>query len=213
MGPEEEAEFAVYVTERRDRVRRTAYLLCGDWHRADDLTQLAFVKLYGAWDRVRDKGALDAYVRTSLVRSVVDESRRPWRREQFVDEVPEVGSGRTADVDLSAVIADRAVMREALEQVPPGQRAVLVLRYYEGASVAEAAAILDCAEGTVKSQTARGLVALKAALAGLGALPDDPRSGAAPARPAARPPAADRTDDEDEGGVRGDRPERSDPPR
>ena len=168
MRPEEEAEFAVYMTERRDRVRRTAYLLCGDWHRADDFTQLAFVKLYGAWERVRDKAALDAYVRTSLVRSVVDESRRPWRREQFVDEVPEHTG---TEADLAAVVADRAVMRAALEQVPPGQRAVLVLRYYEGASVAEAAEILELAEGTVKSQTARGLAALKVALAAMGALP------------------------------------------
>jgi RNA polymerase sigma-70 factor (sigma-E family) len=173
VRPEEEAEFAVYVTERRDRVRRTAYLLCGDWHRADDLTQLAFVKLYGAWERVRDKAALDAYVRTSLLRSVVDESRRPWRREQFVDEVPDAGGGG----DLSAAVADRAVMRAALEQVPPGQRAVLVLRYYDGASVAETAEILELAEGTVKSQTARGLVALKSALASMGALPEHPQSG------------------------------------
>ena len=64
MSPEEEAQFSVYVNARRDRVRRTAYLLCGDWHRADDLTQIAFVKLYGAWADIRDYAALDAFVRT-----------------------------------------------------------------------------------------------------------------------------------------------------
>ena len=85
MSPEEEAEFSAYVTARRDRVRRTAYLLCGDWHRADDLTQIAFVKLYGAWQQIRDRAALDAFVRKCLVRATVDESRRPWRRERAVE--------------------------------------------------------------------------------------------------------------------------------
>jgi len=179
VGPEEEAEFAVYVTARRDRVRRAAYLVCGDWHRADDLTQIAFVKLYGAWQGIRNRAALDSFVRSCLVRAAVDESRRPWRRERAVEvlpEVPDVG-------DLSGLVADRAVVRQALEEVPPGQRAVLVLRYFEGSSVAEVAQILDCSEGNVKSQTARGLTALKAALNRVGALPDRPvvgekRSGA-----------------------------------
>ena len=179
MGPEEEAEFAVYVTARRDRVRRTAYLICGDWHRADDLTQIAFVKLYGAWQGIRNRAALDSFVRSCLVRAAVDESRRPWRRERAVEvlpEVPDVG-------DLSGLVADRVVVRHALEEVPPGQRAVLVLRYFEGSSVAEVAQILDCSEGNVKSQTARGLTSLKAALNRFGALPDRPvvgekRSGA-----------------------------------
>ena len=168
MGPEEEAEFAVYVTARRDRVRRTAYLICGDWHRADDLTQIAFIKLYGAWQGIRNRAALDSFVRSCLVRAAVDESRRPWRRERDVEVLPEV-----PDVsDLSDLVADRAVIRQALEEVPPGQRAVLVLRYFEGSSVAEVARILDCSEGNVKSQTARGLAALKAALIRLGAVQD-----------------------------------------
>jgi len=168
VGPEEEAEFAVYVTVRRDRVRRTAYLICGDWHRADDLTQIAFVKLYGAWQGIRNRAALDSFVRSCLVRAAVDESRRPWRRERAVEVLPEV-----PDVsDLSDLVADRAVIRQALEEVPPGQRAVLVLRYFEGSSVAEVARILDCSEGNVKSQTARGLAALKAALIRLGAVQD-----------------------------------------
>lgn len=177
MGPEEEAEFAMYVTARRDRVRRTAYLICGDWHRADDLTQIAFVKLYGAWQGIRNRAALDSFVRSCLVRAAVDESRRPWRRERAVEVLPEV-----PDVtDLSGLVADRAVVRQALEEVPPGQRAVLVLRYFEGSSVAEAAQILDCSEGNVKSQTARGLAALKAALIRLGAVQDPLRTGEKPA--------------------------------
>jgi RNA polymerase sigma-70 factor (sigma-E family) len=162
VGPEEDAAFSEYVTGRRDHVRRTAYLLCGDWHRADDLTQIAFVKLYGAWDRIREHGALDAYVRTCLVRATVDESRRPWRRERAVEVLPEVADS----FDLASVIADRELVQAALAQVPAGQRATLVLRYFEGLDVAGVAAAMGCSEGNVKSQTARGLAALKKALAG-----------------------------------------------
>jgi len=177
VGPEEDAEFAAYVAARRGVVRRTAYLLCNDWHRADDLTQIAFVKLYGAWQRIRDRGALDAYVRSCLVRAVVDESRRPWRRERAVEAVPDT----PAPSDTASTVADRELVRTALAQVPLGQRTVLVLRYFEGLDVAAAATALGCSEGNVKSQTARGLAALKVALAELGwtgALLDDPAPGA-----------------------------------
>ena len=165
MGPEEEAEFSVYVTARRDRVRRTAYLLCGDWHRADDLTQIAFVKLYGAWAQIRDRAALDAYVRRCLVRATVDESRRPWRREHATEVLPETAVESGPSADIASGVVNREVVRQALEAVPPGQRAVLVLRFFDGMDVAATAAALECSEGNVKSQTARGLAALKVALA------------------------------------------------
>ncbi len=164
MGPADDAQFADYVTARRATVRRTAYLLCGDWHQADDLTQTAFVKLYGSWHRVRDRAALDSYVRTCLLRATVDESRRPWRRERAVDAVPDT----PAPSDIASTVADRELVSHALAAVPPGQRAVLVLRYYEGLDVAETAAALKCSEGNVKSQTARGLAALRRALAARG---------------------------------------------
>ncbi|MEO7127046.1 MAG: SigE family RNA polymerase sigma factor [Nakamurella sp.] len=162
-----DAEFSAYVAARRDAVRRTAYLLCGDWHKADDLTQTAFVKLYGAWDRIRDRGALDAYVRSTLVRATVDESRRPWRRERAVDAVPDQPalSGTGSAVDIASMVANREMVHAALASVPAGQRAVLVMRYFEGLDVAATAQSLGCSEGNVKSQTARGLVALRAALA------------------------------------------------
>lgn len=185
-----DAEFSAYVAARRDAVRRTAYLLCGDWHQADDLTQTAFVKLHGAWHRIRDRGALDAYVRSTLVRATVDESRRPWRREVAVDAVPEQpalsGTGSAASTaaasaasglgsgsffgtapaaDIAQLVTNRELVRAALASVPSGQRAVLVMRYFEGLDVAATARALGCSEGNVKSQTARGLTALKAALA------------------------------------------------
>lgn len=174
MGPAEEAEFTAYVESRRARVRRTAYLLCRDWHRADDLTQIAFVKLYGAWERIAAKAARDSYLRSCLVRSAIDESRRPWRRENSTDEVPDSG-GRsfapagfgapgTGSGDIAGNVADRSVVQQALEDIPPGQRLILVLRFFEGLDVAQTAATLGCSEGNVKSQTARGLQALKTAL-------------------------------------------------
>jgi len=165
VDPEEEARFSVYVTARRDQARRTAYLMCGDWHRADDLTQIAFVKLYGAWTQIRDYGALDAFVRRCLMRATVDESRRPWRREHATAELPEVTDISPISGDLASGVVAREIVRQALQQVPAGQRAILVLRYYQGLDVAATAAALECSEGNVKSQTARGLAALKAALA------------------------------------------------
>jgi RNA polymerase sigma-70 factor (sigma-E family) len=155
-----EQEFDAYFRARRDAVRRTAYLLCGDWHRADDHAQAAFVALHRHWRRIRDRDALDAWMRKTLVRTVVDESRRPWRRERS-----------TEDPVVTAAVADRAdgvvtrhVLVDGLRVVPPRQRAVLVLRFLEGLDVAATAEVLGCSEGTVKSQTAHGLAALRAAL-------------------------------------------------
>ena len=156
-----EAEFERYFRARRDAIRRTAYLMCGDWHRADDHTQAAFVALHRHWRRVRDKGALDAWMRRTLMRTVVDESRRPWRRERSTDDVVAVDRV-VADPDVTT----RHVLVDGLRAVPPRQRAVLVLRYLDGLDVAATAAALGCSEGTVKSQTSHGLAALRTALGG-----------------------------------------------
>ncbi len=170
MDQRDEQEFADYFAVRRDAVRRTAYLICGDWHRADDLAQTAFVALHRRWRKVRDKGALDAYVRRTLVRAAIDESRRPWRREHAVEVLPESaagagGPGSDAVRDtVGDTVATRSALVDGLQRVPPRQRAVLVLRFLEGQSVAAVATALKCTEGTVKSQTARGLDTLRAAL-------------------------------------------------
>jgi RNA polymerase sigma-70 factor (sigma-E family) len=149
-------DFTRYFVARRDPVRRTAYLLCGDWYWADDLTQVAFVRLAAAWDRVRDPGAMDAFVRTCLLRAYISETRRVWRhREQTYDKAPELG------VDDIGPLAGRLDLMEALRGVPPRQRATLVCRFYQGLDVEETAAALGCSAGTVKSQTARGLATLR----------------------------------------------------
>lgn len=161
MEQRDEQDFAEYFAARRDAVRRSAYLLCGDWHRADDLAQIAFVALHRRWRKIRDRGALDAYVRRTLVRAVIDESRRPWRRERFVEELPETPN---TGGEIGDSVATRSALLDGLRAVPPRQRAVLVLRFLEGLDVAATAETLKCSQGTVKSQTARGLTALREAL-------------------------------------------------
>lgn len=165
MEQRDEEDFAEYFVARRDAVRRSAYLLCGDWHRADDLAQTAFVALHRRWRKIRDRGALDAYVRRTLVRAAIDESRRPWRRERFVDELPENAQpGDGGSGELGEAVANRTALLDGLRRVPPRQRAVLVLRFLEGLDVSATADALKCSEGTVKSQTSRGLVALREVL-------------------------------------------------
>ncbi|HVV09634.1 SigE family RNA polymerase sigma factor [Amycolatopsis sp.] len=161
MDAQEERQFAEYFAAKRDSVRRSAYLLCGDWHRADDLAQTAFVALHRRWHKIRDRGAIDAYLRKTLIRASIDESRRPWRREQYTDRLPEP---EPAGVRLDEQVATRADLMAGLREVPPKQRAVLVLRYFEGLDVAGVAKVLGCSEGNVKSQTARGLAHLRTAL-------------------------------------------------
>lgn len=162
MDQREEREFTDYFAARRDAVRRTAYLICGDWHCADDLAQTAFVALHRRWHKIRDRAALDAYVRRTLVRAAIDESRRPWRREHSVEMLPEASAA--AEDAVGDAVATRSALVEGLQQVPPRQRAVLVLRFLEGQSVAAVAAALKCTEGTVKSQTSRGLDTLRTVL-------------------------------------------------
>lgn len=161
MDQRDEQEFAEYFLARRDAVRRTAFLICGDWYRADDLAQTAFVALHRRWRKVRDRGALDAYLRRTLVRAAIDESRRPWRREHSVNALPEAAAPGEAPGEA---VVTREALLDGLRRVPPRQRAVLVLRFLEGLSVADVAITLGCTEGTVKSQTARGLDALRTAL-------------------------------------------------
>ena len=131
-----ESAYVDYVTARRAHLRRIAYALCGDWHRADDLLQIALVKLYVAWPRVRRSGSEDAYVRRILVRASIDESRRPWRRERATEDLPDLPAAEPTGVE------DRAALFDALQALPAQQRAAVVLRHWLGLSVAETAAEL-----------------------------------------------------------------------
>jgi RNA polymerase sigma-70 factor (sigma-E family) len=156
-----DAEFSAYAAARMRLLRRSAYLLCGDWHRAEDLTQVALTKVYVAWPRVRRADNVDGYVRTVLVRAFLDEERRQWKRERPSDLLVErAGPDRHAEVDA------RVDLVRALATLPARQRAAVVLRCWHDLPVAEVARTLDCSEGTVKSQTSRGLAALRARLGG-----------------------------------------------
>ena len=147
--------FADYFAARSGAMRGTAYLLCGDWHRAEDLVQAAFTKLYVNWHRVGRHEALDPYVRKVLIRTFIDDGRRAWWRRERLQDTP-------VEVPVAEASADdRVMLLRALAKVPPRQRAVLVLRYWEDMSVDEVAATLNCTPGTVKSQAARGLDALR----------------------------------------------------
>lgn len=125
-------------------MRATAFLLCGDWHRAEDLVQVAFSKLYLHWNQVTRHDALDPYVRQVLLRTFIDEGRRArWRRERPYDSAVDVAAPHVPS-------DDRLVLMRALAEVPPRQRAVLVLRYWEDMSVEETAEALGCSAGTPK---------------------------------------------------------------
>ncbi|WP_420846444.1 SigE family RNA polymerase sigma factor [Micromonospora terminaliae] len=148
-----------YVAARLDPLRRTAYLLCEDWHTADDLVSTALVKLLRHWRRVSAMDNPDAYVRRTLLRTWLDERRRPWRREAAWAEVPDRAVRAATDAT-----ADRVTILALLADLPPRRRAVLVLRYFCDLSVEETAHELGCSVGTVKSQSARAIEALRGRL-------------------------------------------------
>jgi RNA polymerase sigma-70 factor (sigma-E family) len=155
-----ERDYAAWVDGRGAALRGTAYLLCGNWHGAEDLTQTAFTKLYLAWRRIDRGGSVDAYARQVLVRAFLDERRRPWRREHASAEPPDT----PAPGDATGAVAERLALEAALRALPRTQRAVLVLRYWCDLDVQATAAALDISDGTVKSATSRGLAALRAVL-------------------------------------------------
>jgi RNA polymerase sigma-70 factor (sigma-E family) len=159
----DDAQFRELARTKALQMRRVAYLLCGDWHLAEDLVQTAMAKMYRAWPRIRRRETVDQLFRTVLLRCWIDESRRPWRRtEQRDGVVPDVVD-HTTDPAFGVESRNDVLVR-ALRDLPPRQRAVVVLRYVEGLSVAEVAVALKCSEGNVKSQASRGLETLRTAL-------------------------------------------------
>jgi RNA polymerase sigma-70 factor (sigma-E family) len=151
-----ETEFRAWAALARPRLRRTAFLLCGDWHLAEDLTQDTLVRIYAVWHRVSASGAPDSYATRTLVNCQRATARRPWRREHVTDELPDrplVGTEGSQD--------DRDLLLVALARLGDSQRTIVVLRYWEDLSIDEVAAVLGVSPGTVKSQSARGLARLR----------------------------------------------------
>jgi RNA polymerase sigma-70 factor (sigma-E family) len=156
VGASVDLDFSEYFAARVQRFRRVAFALCGDWHSAEDLVQAMFVQLYRRWRRVRP-GTVDAYARRILLNAFLA-GRRTAGRERVTSAPPDRATPAGHDSH------DRVDLERALAGLTPRQRAMVVLRFLEDLPVAEVAALLGVAEGTVKSQTARGIEALRAAL-------------------------------------------------
>lgn len=155
-----EAEFVAFVTSRGHALLRTAYLLTNQRQEAEDLLQTALSKTYGAWRRLRAPQAAEAYVRTTMVRDAARiRSRRNSRPETLVADPPERLQRHPPAHAVGEADADE--LWAALASLPPRQRAVLVLRYYEGLTEREIADVLGCSTGTVKSQASKALAKLR----------------------------------------------------
>jgi RNA polymerase sigma-70 factor (sigma-E family) len=152
----DERDYIDYVQARTPSLRRLAYRLCGEWSAADDLVQECLVALYRHWKKASAADSVDGYVRSMLVHAFLSERRRSWARRVRPD----------AEVTGPAVTPlagaeDRVDLAAALAKLSRGQRAVLVLRYWEDLDVAQTAAALGCSSGTVKSQTSYAIAALR----------------------------------------------------
>ena len=157
-------QFVEFVHARQHALQRFAYLLTSDHHAAEDLVQTALAKTYLSWSKVRDRGSLDGYVRRIIVNENTSVWRRAWRRNEHpTDRLPEVAEAAEA-TEPAARVGDADAIWRAVQELPPRQRAAVVLRYYEDLSEAETAQILSCSIGNVKSQTSRGLAKLRASL-------------------------------------------------
>ncbi len=153
-----DAEFSAYMAARQPSLLRTAYLLTGDRHTAEDLVQAALAKLYLSWDKVQRRELVDGYVRRILVNEHNSLWRRPWkRREVTADALPDREAVHDRPDD-----GESAALWEFVQTLPRKQRAVIVLRYYEELSEAETAEILGISTGTVKSQASRALASMRA---------------------------------------------------
>ena len=158
MSARRDEDFTGYVQARLAWLRRVAYLLCQDWQQADDLVQTAITSLYVHWRRARTMESIDGYARTILVRAFLSERRGGWaRRVTLTGALPDVPS-------VGPDLGDALDVRAALASLPPRQRATLVLRFYCDLNVDQAARVLGCSAGTVKSQTAKALAGLRRSL-------------------------------------------------
>jgi RNA polymerase sigma-70 factor (sigma-E family) len=173
-GIADEDGFAEYAASALPRLRRIAFLLCQDWHRADDLTQSALTRLYLHWSRAKAADNLDAYLGAILTNVYLAEQRTSWwKRTSVRSETPEAapatwaGGGTAGGHDDQ--VEDLLDLRAALQTLAPRRRATVVLRYYCDYSVEQTAQLLGCSPGTVKSQTAKALTQLRYLLD-----PDDP---------------------------------------
>jgi RNA polymerase sigma-70 factor (sigma-E family) len=155
-----DGEFAEFVEAAWPGLYRTAYLILGEHQLAEDLVQTTLTKTYASWGKVREPAAAMGYARVVLANTAASWfRRRSWRNEQPTEVLPD-GSSAPGETDPS----DRPALMEALRRLPPRQRAVVVLRFYDDLGVREVAGALGCSEGTVKSQTHHAMAQLRVLL-------------------------------------------------
>jgi RNA polymerase sigma-70 factor (sigma-E family) len=161
MDAAADAEFSDFMHGRWSQLVRLGYGLTGDRQLAEDLAQTAFAKAYASWGRVRRADNPDAYLRKIVINANSSRFRKVRVDEMLTDAVPEL----VAAADEAGRRGDRDALMSALMQLPYGQRAAVVLRYWLDLSETETAAILGCSVGNVKSQASRGLIKLRASTA------------------------------------------------
>ena len=166
QGYDADEEFAEFYRATWARLFRTTYAVATQRALAEDALQSAYAKAFAHWDRIRSTDHPEAYVRRMAVNEVISTFRRPWFRSERSGEPPD--SAHSPSHEGAAV--DRAALWRAVCDLPPRQRAVVVLRYYEDLSEAEIATTLGCSRGTVKSQASDALRRLRVTDAAL-----DPR--------------------------------------
>ena len=197
--PSMEVEFRDFVSARSSSLLRTSYLLMGDWANAEDVLQTALTKTYLAWRRLGEIEAVEAYARRVLVTTATSWWRRRWHSERPTETMPE----RPAPDRINEEIERQELWRHVLT-LPARQRAVLVLRFYEDLTEAETARVLNVAVGTVKSQTARALAALRGRLVESGVEPAAAdHSGELASRSIQAPPPPDGTTAKPSGMIEG----------
>lgn len=157
MRPADEQAFIEFAQAARPRLRRTAYLLCGDWDLASDHAQEGLIRVYVAWNRMQRTGGEHAYAKRAVVSAFLDSVRKRSSKEYATEADASLPSGE----DVAEDVAARQALMAALAQLPPRQRACIVLRYFEDLDVAGTAHALGCSQGTVKSQTSRALDSLR----------------------------------------------------
>jgi len=150
-------EFTEFATGAAARLRRTAFLLCGDWHTAEDLTQTTLAKMFVSWRRISRRDAVYAYANRTLVNTYLADRRRRRSRELLAGWLPDAAA-EPGTPELRMVVLD------ALATLPPKTRVVVVMRYWADLSVDQVADLLGCSAGNVKSQSARGLDKLRTVL-------------------------------------------------
>ncbi len=149
-------EFHNFMTGRWPSLLRTAYLLTGSHHDAEDLAQNALARAYVKWSHVRNSDDMAAYVRRIMIHAHADRFRRRAVREWFTPRLPE-----TPVADQTANVDRRSAVMDALGRLPARQRSVVVLCYFEDMTHAQVAAALGTRTSTVRSQITRGLAKLR----------------------------------------------------